>query len=140
MDYARLHHDTVICYCASDMQLHINSDAAYIILPKARSCGAEHFYLSDEISNMHAVPSFTPNGPILTKCVTLRNIMSSAAEAEDGTVHHNGKLAVLIITDLTEMGHAQGPIPLKTDNATAKDFLNRSIHQKRSKSFNTRFH
>ena len=66
--------------------------------------------------------------------------MSSAAEAEVGTVHHNGKVAVPIITALNEMGHLQGPIPLKTDNLTAEGFLNKKIRQKRSKSFDMRFH
>ena len=70
----------------------------------------------------------------------LRSVMSLAAKAEVGTVHHNGKLAVPIITALTEIGHVQGPILLKTDNATAEGFLNRSIRQKRSKSFDMRFH
>ena len=55
-------------------------------------------------------------------------------------VHHNGKVTVPIVTVLTEMGHIKGPISLKIDNSTAKDFLNRSMRQKRSKSFDMRFH
>ena len=140
MDYAHTYPTATIRYHASDMQLHIDSDAAYLVLPKARSRGAGHFYLSDKIADNHSIPTPTPNGPILTECVTLRNVMSSAAEAEVGTVHHNGKVAVPIITALNEMGHLQGPIPLKTDNLTAEGFLNKKIRQKRSKSFEMRFH
>ena len=94
MDYAHTYPSATIRYHASDMQLHIDSDAAYLVLPKARSRGAGHFYLSDKIADNHSIPTPTPNGPILTECVTLRNVMSSAAEAEVGTVHHNGKVAV----------------------------------------------
>ena len=104
MDYVHLHHDAAIRYHAIDMQLHINLDAAYLVLSKARSCGAGNFYLSDVISNTHAIPSLISNGPIWTECVTLHNVVSSAAEEEVGTFHHNGKVAVPIITALTEMG------------------------------------
>ena len=37
IDYANSHHDAVIYYRASDMQLYIDSDAAYLVLPKVRS-------------------------------------------------------------------------------------------------------
>ena len=37
MDYARLHHHAVIRYSSSYMQMHIDSDAAYLVLSKART-------------------------------------------------------------------------------------------------------
>ena len=64
MDYTHLYHDAVIHYCASNMQLYINLDAAYLVLPKACSRGAGHFYLSNKIDNTHTIPYPTPNGPI----------------------------------------------------------------------------
>ena len=127
MDYAHLHHDAVICYHASDMQLHINSDAVCLVLPKARSHGAGNFCLSNNIDKTHAIPAPTPSGLILVKCVTLRNVMSSAAETEISTVHHNKKVSVQIITALRKMEHIQGPIPLKIENATAEGFLKRNM-------------
>ena len=105
MDYTHSHHDAIICYHASDMQLHIDSDASYLVLPKARSRGAGHFYFSHKIDTTHSIPAPTPIGLILTKCVTLRNVMSSADETEVGTVHQNRKVAVPIITALNEMEH-----------------------------------
>ena len=103
--YTHSYPGNIIRYRASNILLHINLDAAYLILPKARSRGAGYFYLSKKIDNKHSIPDPTSNGPILTKCVILRNVMSSTAEAEVGTVHHNRKLAVPIITALNEMGH-----------------------------------
>ena len=67
IDYAHSHHDAVIRYHASDMQLHIDSDTVYLVLPKARSRDVGHFYLSDKINNTHVIPSPSHNGSILTK-------------------------------------------------------------------------
>ena len=50
------------------------------------------------------------------------------------------KVAVPMTIVFNEMGHIQGPIPLKTDNATTEGFLNRSMRQKRIKSFDMHFH
>ena len=102
--------------------------------------GRRPFLSKQKNDNTHAISAPTPNGPILTECVTLRNVMSSEVDAEVDIVHHDGKVAVPIITALNEMGQTQGPIHLKTDNATAKDFLNRNIRQNRIKSFDMWFH
>ena len=80
------------------------------------------------------------NGLILTELQTLKYVVSSAAEAELGTVHHNGKAAISIRVALDERGHPQGPIPLKTDDNTAEGFFNNIIRKKRSKASYMRFH
>ena len=140
MDYLHTNPIATIRYIASDMCIHIDSDASYLVLPKARSRGAGHFYLSDRppVSNLKPTPK--PNGPILTECFTLKNVMSSAAEAETQAIYHNGKSAVPIRTTLIELGHPQPPTPLKTDNSTAFGILNSTIRQKRSKSFDMRIY
>ena len=79
---------------------------------------------------MTSTPHPKLNGPILTEYTTLRNVMSSAAEAEVGTIHHNGKATVPVQTVLIKMGHLQQPTPVKTDNNTADGFLNKKIKQK----------
>ena len=40
MDYAHSYPNTVIGYHASDMRLHIDSDAAYLVMTNAKSRGA----------------------------------------------------------------------------------------------------
>ena len=49
MDYAHTYPDTKIRYHASDIQLCIDSHAAYLVLPSARSRGAGHFYFSNKL-------------------------------------------------------------------------------------------
>ena len=75
------------------------------------------------------------NGPILTECQTLKYAISSAAKAEVGTVHNNCKVTIPIRVTSDEMGHSQGPTPLKTDNNAAEGFFNNTSRKKRSKSF-----
>ena len=130
MDYAHTYPDAIIRYHAYDMQLYINSDIAYLVLPIASSRGAGYFYLSDNYTNMTSILHPKSKDLILTECTTLRNVMSSAAEAEVGTIHHNGKAAMPVRTALDEMGYPQGPTLVKTDNNTADGFLNKKIKQK----------
>ena len=140
MDYAYTFPDAKIQYYASDMQLYINSDASYLVLPKARSRGVGRCNFSDKLKNMTSIPEPKLNGPFLTECVTFRNVMSSAAETECGTVFHNNKASIPVRTAAVEMGHPQGSLPMKTDNNTAEYFLNEKIKKKRSKVFDMKFH
>eukprot|EP00957_Ditylum_brightwellii_P049420 3749525-Ditylum_brightwellii.AAC.1 len=66
--------------------------------------------------------------------------MSSAAEAEVGTLFINSRAAVGLQTVLQEMGHPQPPIPIMTDNSTASGIVNSSIKQHRSKAIDMRFY
>ena len=51
LDYAATHPDAKITYSASNMIIRIHSDASYLSVPRARSRGGGHFYLSLGISN-----------------------------------------------------------------------------------------
>ena len=79
MDYFSTYSDDKVRYHASYMQLYIDSDAAYLVLPKARSRGTGYFYLSEKLNNMHIIPTPKTNGPILEYYQTLKYAMSSAA-------------------------------------------------------------
>ena len=91
---------------------------------------AGHFYLSDKIPDETSTPIPTPNGPIMTECCTVCNIISSAAEAETIGIFHNAKLAVLIRTALTELKHPQPPDTIQTDNRTSHGILTSTIRKK----------
>jgi hypothetical protein len=140
MDYAHTNPEATIRYHASDMCLHIDSDAAYLVQPKARSRAAGHFYLSNQPPPAPATPNPTPNGPIHTECSTIRPVMSSAAEAETGTIFLNGQRAVPMRTTLSELRHQQPPTPVKTDSATSHGILTGNMRRKNSKAFDMRFH
>ena len=82
LDYAATYPNAIILYHASQMVFHIDSDAAYLVMPEAPSLYAGHFYLSDWPRGKPNLPSTKHNGPILTTCKTIHNVVSSAAEAE----------------------------------------------------------
>ena len=100
MDYAHIYPNEIIRYRASNIQHHTDSYATYLVIQRARSCGEGHFYLSSIAFTYTTIPSPPHNGPILTECVRLRNVMISAAEMETGTLHHNVISAIPIRTTL----------------------------------------
>jgi hypothetical protein len=140
MDYLATHPNATIRYYASDMVLYTVSDAAYLVLPNARSRCSGLFYLSNIPTTNPPNPK--PNGPVHVLCKTIRTVAASAAEAETGGLFLNGQEAVPIITALEEMGHKQPPTgtPLETDNSTAHDILKAQVRMKRSKAFDMRYH
>ena len=141
LDYAASNPDAVVKFVASDMVLHIHSDASYLSLPKARSRMAGYFYLSDSPPDPTKPPTNpTHNGPILVECQALKHVVASAAESEFGGLFVNGKSACPVRTTLVEMGHPQPPTPICTDNNTASGIVNSSIRQKRSKAMDMRFY
>ena len=63
MDYAHTYPDATIRNHASDMQLYIDSDAAYLVLPKACSRGAGNFYFSNKLKIQHKSQLLRPMVP-----------------------------------------------------------------------------
>ena len=137
MDYLHTYLNAYLRFHASNMVLHVESDAAYLVAPKARSRIAGYFHLSDH-PNKTNNPKI--NAAIQVECKTLQHVVSSSAEAEVAGIFHNATMALPMRHMLTALGHPQPPIPLKTDNATATGFVYDNIHQKRSKSWDMRYH
>jgi len=136
LDYCATNPNATIRYRASDMILKIHSDASYLSEPKARSRSGGHFYLGDKASNQQEVG----NGALLNTSTIMRNVLSSAAEAECGALFNNMKEAVALRNTLEEMGHPQPPTPVQVDNSTTNGFANKQIKQQRSKSMDMRFY
>ena len=139
LDYLSTHPDATIRFYASDMILCVISDAAYLVLPNARSRAAGLFFLSNH-TDPHA-PNPTPNGPIHVLCKTIKGVPASASEAETGGLFLNAQEAVPIITALESLGHPQPTTgtPLETDNKTSHDILHAQVRMKRSKAFDMRY-
>jgi hypothetical protein len=129
LNYCATYPAATLRYQASDMILHIYSDAAYLTEPEARSRAGGHHYLG----NLPGKPTIL-NGPILNISQVLKGVMSSATEAEIGALYLNAKEATVIRTTLDEMGHPQPPTPMETDNSTACGIMNRTVKQVRSKA------
>ena len=136
LDYLATHSEAKVRFKASDMILHIDSDAAYLIAPNVKSRIAGYYYLG----NMPSKNDKSINGAILVECRYLKYVVASAAEAETGGLFHNCQNAIYIRRLLEILGHKQIPTPIKTDNSTASSFVTDMIKQKRSKSWDMRYH
>jgi hypothetical protein len=142
LNYCATHPDAVVRYSASDMVLHIESDASYLSAAKARSRSAGYHFLSDRPSNPPDPTAAPPkaNGAINVHCTVMREVLASAAEAELAALFHNGREACPLRTTLEELGHAQPATPIQTDNSTAAGIANDTVKQKRSKAIDMRFY
>jgi hypothetical protein len=136
LNYCNMHPETKIRYHASDMILHIHSDASYLSEKEAKSRAGGFFYMG---SNNKTDKKLT-NGAILIIGKVLKHVMSSAAEAEIGAVFINAKEGAVIRTTLEELGHEHPPTPMETDNTTATGYSNGTIKQKRTKAMDMRFY
>ena len=67
VSYAATQLESIICFHARDMCVHIESDASYLVHPKALSCAAGHYYMRYPPHTPPSRPIPTPNGLILTK-------------------------------------------------------------------------
>ena len=66
--------------------------------------------------------------------------MSSAAEAEVGTLFDNSKEAARIRLTLQDMGQPQHATPIQVDNKGADDIANDTMKQKHTKAMDMRFY
>jgi hypothetical protein len=106
LNYAATHPNAQVTYHASDMILHIHSNACYLSEEKARSRVGGYYFLNgrDDPSG-NSEPKL--NGGIHTECKILRPVMASAAEAETAALFHNGQEGAAICNILDEMGFTQ---------------------------------
>jgi hypothetical protein len=129
------HPEATIRYHASNMILHINSDASYLSVSNTRSRLGGLFFLGNKSPDQ-----YTLNGSILNVASVIKNVVASTAESEVGACFHNAQSGAPLRVTLTELGHNQPPTPLRTDNSTAFGVLNETIKNKRSKAMDMRYH
>ena len=134
LNYAANHTDAIIMYRASNMLLVAHSDASYLSESKARSRAGGHFFMSND----SVVPS--NNGSVLAISQIIKAVMSSAAEAELGSLFINCREAIPARHALETMGHKQPPTPIQTDNTTALGVVTNNIASKRLNSMDMKLH
>ena len=81
LDYAHTYPYAKISYHAKYMILHVKSDAAYFVMSGACSHISGHYYLSCHPTNPTNPSYINPNQTILTECMTLGYLISSAEES-----------------------------------------------------------
>jgi hypothetical protein len=136
LNYCNTHPETKISYHASDMILHIHSDASYLSANEAKIRSGGFFCMGSDTKTGKKLT----NGAILIISTVLKHVMSSAAEAEIGAVLINAKEGAVLRTTLEELGHPQPPTPTETDNTTATGYSNGTIKQKRTKAMDMHFY
>jgi hypothetical protein len=135
LDYLVTHPDATIRYHASDMILHIDSDAFYVSVSNVRSRLGGLFFCSDKSPQEDNM-----NGSIINVASIIKNVVASAAESEVGACFHNAQSGAPLRVTLAELGHVQPRTPLRTDNSIAFGILNETIKQKRSKAMDMIYH
>ena len=134
LDYLATKEEAVITYNASEMVLAAHGDASYLSEPKARNRAGSHFFLSSD----SAVPP--NNGAVLNIAHLIKNVMSSATEAELAALYITARETVYIRIILEELSHKQPPTPLQTNNSMAEGVVNGKVQPKRTKAMDMRFH
>ena len=138
MDYLHTFPNAKLQFYAGDMQLHIELDTVYLVIPGAHSRTAGHFYLSAS-SRPNKVYTGRFNAPLHTECHTIKNVVSSAAEAECAALFHNCMTAVGIWHALHGLGQPQNCTEVITDNSTANSFVHSEMRVKQLKSWDMRY-
>ena len=116
------------------MVLAAHADAGFNNESRSRSRAGAHIFLSEN----DARPSW--NGAVLVIAAIMKNVMTSAAEAELGALFECAKAMIPIRQALTEMGWEQPQSPLQTDNSTADGVVNNTIVPRKLKSMDLRLH
>jgi len=123
LNYAATHPDAILHFQASDMILHIHSDASYLSESKARSHAGGFFFLSNNTKNP---PS---NGAIHIHSSIMQSILASATAAEVGSLFYIAQDGAMLHTTLAELGHPQPAMLIQTDNAVADGIINKCVKQ-----------
>ena len=127
VDYLYTHKFATLRYKSSDICLHVDSDAAYLVAPGAKSRIAGYYYLSSKYKPTEDTINPTPtlNAPAHVECRLLKHVVSSSAEAETGGIYANCQTAIPLRHMLETLDHPQLPTTIKTDNENAGQFFDK---------------
>ena len=82
-----------------------------------------------------------PNNDTIVNIVhIIKNVISSATEAELAALYIMAWEAVYIRSILEELGHKQLPTPIQTNNSMAEAVVNGKVQPKCTKAMDMRFH
>lgn len=132
--YAASYPNNETIYTASDMLLHIQSDASYLSRSNARSVAGGCFYMGNIDQPTHI------NGAVTTVSNTIDVVVASAFEAEYGAVFIIAQIGVWIRTILHALGYPQPPTIILCDNECAVGIANDATKLRKGKAIDMRFH
>ena len=134
LDYVATYPSDGITFRASYMVLASHSNAAFLNVTKYCFRYGSHIMLSED------VPVPTYNGPILIITQIIRNVMSSASEAELAGLFICVKEMAPHRKSLIEMGWPHPKSPIQCNNSTSLGVANETIIPRKTKSTDMQFH
>jgi hypothetical protein len=106
LDYLATYPDATIRYYASDMILHIHSDASYLSVSNARIRLGVLFFCGYKPPKED-----TLNGSILNVASVIKHVIASTAQSEVGACFQNAQSEAPLRVTLTELGHTRPATP-----------------------------
>ena len=134
LDYIVTYPNNVILFHASGMVLAGHSDAAYLIVSKARSRAGAHIMISEDT----LIP--TSNDPFLNVTQIIKFVMSSASEAKIYGLFICAKAMVPLRNTLIKMSWPQPKYPIQCDKSTSVGVANHTIIQGKTKTMKMQYH
>jgi len=132
--YAKTHPTAHVRFRASDMVARAQCDASFNGRSKGRSTQGGLIYLGD------ADHPEEINGAVECFSSIISVVVASAAEAEYAALFQTARSLLPIRQLLIELGYDQPSSHIFCDNAVAVKLANDDIAEKRSKTFDNRFH
>ena len=127
MNYVATHPDAVLTYNKNNMIMAVHSGASYLTEPKSRSRARGPFFLSRDAREPEN------SGPVLNTVQIIKRMVTSAAEAETGTLFINTRNVIPARYLLEGMGHKQSATPVQTDNITVMGCVTKTSTPSRQK-------
>ena len=134
IDYCRMYPNNYLIFTASDMILHIQSDASYLSRRYARSVADGLFYPGNRGN-----PSAIKN-PLDVQFQIIDVVVSSAFEAEYAALFMNARHSIYLRNILEDLGYPQPPTIILRDNKCAVGIATDTAQAKRSKAIDMRWH
>ena len=118
LDYLHTYKDKKICFYCSDMKLHVDSNAAYLVALNAKSRIAGHFYCSDNTTTNPVLPPL--NGLLQVECKVLQYVVTLTVEAKTAGLFYNCQTTLYLqqMLILTYTGTVGRTILLTTTQST----------------------
>jgi hypothetical protein len=129
LDYLATRPGATIRYHASDMILHIHSDASYLSVTNARIRIGGLFFFGNKSPEQD-----TLSGSIVNIASVIKNVVASASESEVGACFHNAQSGPHSESHSPRWATNNPATHLRTDNSTTFGILDKTIRQKRSKA------
>ena len=104
LDYLQTKSNATIGFYASDMILDIDSNAACLVMARAKCRVAGYYHLSNTLPSGKP-PSPFLNGTIHVKCKALQHVVTFAIEAETAVLFYNTKTVIEIRHSIQALGH-----------------------------------